>query len=156
MATAERKRAPNRDQVIAKRTNVVQMRLEGHTLDAIAEANDLASAGGVRYHLDAWLAEQKPSAEQTEELRQQQAAQIDAMSVKLWPRLEWDDYLAVVDRIVKLMDRKARLMGLDLERNVNVNVLPDALQFAAFLGWDAPAGEVIEGQAAEITDGSEA
>jgi hypothetical protein len=132
-----------------KRAEVVALRLQGKTLEAIAKATGLAGDSSVRYHLDAWLAQQRPSAEATEELRQMQAAQIDALFDGLWDKR---DDVQVVDRLVKLMDRKARLMGLDLERSINVNVLPTAEQFAAFLGWDdQPA---IEGQATEITDGT--
>jgi hypothetical protein len=63
--------------------------------------------------------------------------------------LATEDYLAVNDRLVKLMDRKARLMGLDLERSINVNVVPTAEQFAAFLGWD-PQGEAVDAEAEEL------
>jgi hypothetical protein len=155
MSVAERKRGGptgNRAESAIKRAKIIEMRMAGASLERIGEEIGL-SHEGVRYHQQAWLAEQTPSAEQTEELRQLQAAQIDALTAKLWPMLATEDYLAVNDRIVKLMDRKARLMGLDLERNVNISVLPTAEQFARFLGWDDQETPAIEGNAVEITDG---
>lgn len=132
----------------ANRAKVVQLRLEGKTLDKIAAELGYAGQSSVRYHLDAWLSEQRPSAEQTEELRQIQSQQLDALHDKLWPRLESDDYLAVTDRLVKLMDRKARLMGLDLQLGVTVNVITRE-SLADVLYADEP---VIEGTAVEVTD----
>lgn len=149
MATATR--SPAGIALAEKRSKVVSLRIQGKTLEAIAKETGLAGDSSVRYHLDQWLATTLPSTEVTEELRQLQTRQIDALTEYLWPRLETDDYLAVTDRLVKLMDRKARLMGLDLQRDIQVNVLPSAEQFAAALGWDE-AG-VIEGTATEVTSG---
>ena len=148
MATAVR----NRDSLIAKRATIVEMRLAGKTLDTIAQATNLAGASGVRYHLDAWLAELKPSAEQTEELRQTQAAQIDAVYAKLWPQLDGEDYLAVTDRLVKLMDRKARLMGLDLQQGISVTVVTREALAAAL--WEAE-DVVVDVTPVEITEGED-
>lgn len=146
MATAERSSAGL--EVAAKRRQVVDLRLAGHTFDDIAAKTGLAGHSSVRYHLDAWLAEQKPSSEQTEELRQVQAAQIDAMAERLWPNR---DDVAVVDRLVKLMDRKARLMGLDLQANVSVVVLTRESLAAAL--WSAD--DVVDVEPVEVTDGGE-
>lgn len=149
MAAVEKRVRPSTQ---VKQAEVVRLLMSGRSQYDIADALGCSEAT-VRYHKQGWLELQRPSVEMTEELRQTQAAQLDELHAKLWPQLESDDYLAVTDRLVKLMDRKARLMGLDLERNINVNVLPTAEQFAAFLEWDAPAA-AIEGSAVEITDGS--
>jgi len=137
-------------QSAAKRAEIIDLRMAGHTLEAIAAKVGLGSSQAVRYHIDAWLSEQRPSSEQTEELRQFQARQIDSLATRLEARVESDDYLAVTDRLVKLMDRKARLMGLDLTVGVTVNVL--TRESLAELIWvdDAPA---IEGEAVEIEAG---
>lgn len=138
----------------AKRAEVVELRMQGKTLEAIAKQTGLAGGSSVRYHLNAWLKEQRPSMEQTEELRHLQAAQIDRLCDRIWPMLASDDYLAVVDRLVKLMERKARLFGLDLERGVQVNLLT-AEAMAAALEYDAPPA-VIEGSAVELEAGETA
>jgi hypothetical protein len=133
----------------ANRARAVELRLAGKTYEAIAKELGLAGHSSARYHVDAWLAEQQPTAEQTESLRQIQAAQVDAILEKLWPQR---DDVAVVDRLVKLMDRKARLMGLDLQQGISVTVVT-AEALASYLGWDAEP-EAIEGSAVELTDGS--
>jgi hypothetical protein len=132
----------------ANRSEIVKLRLAGHRLEDIAEKLGMTEAG-VRYHQEAWLASQKPSSEQTEELRQMQAAKIDSLAARLEPRLDSDDYLAVTDRLVKLMDRKARLMGLDLQQGVSFTLVTREALAGAL--WDADAG-VVEGTATEVTD----
>ena len=49
-------------------------------------------------------------------------------------------------------ERMARMLGADLERNVSMNLIPTAVQFAAFLGWDTD-GETIDAVAEELADG---
>lgn len=137
--------------MLERRAQVVDLAKTGKSYRAIAGELGISSTSVVARDIAAWAAETKPSPEQTEELRKLQNEQIDSLAEKLWARLETDDYLAVTDRLVKLMDRKARLMGLDLERNVQVNVLPSAEALAAAFGWDASAG-VVEGTAVEVTD----
>lgn len=137
--------------VLEKRAKIVDLAKTGMAYRRIALEVGYASPASVAEQIAAWAAETRPSAEATEELRKLQNEQIDSLAEKLWARLETDDYLAVTDRLVKLMDRKARLMGLDLERNVQVNVLPSAEALAAAFGWDASAG-VVEGTAVEVTD----
>ena len=44
------------------------------------------------------------------------------------------------------------MLGADLERNVSMNLIPTAEQFAVFLGWDAE-GETIDAEAEELADG---
>lgn len=134
-----------------KRSRVVDLAKTGMSYRKIAAEVGYASPQSVANRIAEWAAETKPSAEATEELRKLQCEQIDALFEALWPRRDED---AAVDRLVKLMDRKARLMGLDLERNVNINVLPTAEQMAAFLGWDDAGADpgVVEGVATETTD----
>lgn len=133
-----------------KQAEIVKLILAGKSQYDIAEQLGCSEAS-VRYHKQGWLELQRPSSELTEELRQTQAAVIDALHEKLWPLLETDDYLAVTDRLVKLMDRKAKLMGIDLERGISVTMVT-AEALASYLGWDEEP--VIEGQAVEITDGA--
>jgi hypothetical protein len=149
----------------ANRLQVMNLRLAGHTLWETADKLGMTEAG-VRYHQEAWLAEQKPSAEQTEELRQMQAAQIDSLTTKLShvvdrPVFDEDGNVLlhpvtgepvktadvqVVDRLVKLMDRKARLMGLDLATQTSITLNVTAEGLAAALGFD---DSVIDVEAVE-------
>lgn len=154
MSVLERKHgggpSGTRAQSEVKRAEIIKLRLAGRTLDDVAQAVGLTREG-CRYHEQAWLAEQTPSAEVTEERRQKQLASIDSVKSRLFASLDSEDELAVrlavVDRIAKLWDREARLAGLDLERNViAINVTREAL--AASLGW-APPADAIDVEATE-------
>lgn len=137
--------------VLEKRAKVVSLAKTGMNYRAIAAEVGYKSPASVADQIAAWAAETRPSAEATEELRKLQGEQIDALFEGLWPQRE---DVVVVDRLVKLMDRKARLFGLDLERNVQVNLLPTAEQLAGLFGWDDQnqAPLAIDGTATEITE----
>lgn len=136
---------------VERRSQVVELAKTGKSYRVIGSQLGV-NASTVARDIAAWAAETKPSAEQTEDLRKLQHEQILGLREKLYARLESDDYLAVTDRLVKLMDREAKLMGLDLQPGIQVAVLTRE-SLAAFL-WDASASvEAIEGTATEITDG---
>lgn len=123
----------------SKRAEIIRMRFAGMTLQQVGDQLGM-TLQGVKYHEDAWLAEQKPSTEVTESRRQMQLAGIDAVRSRLFEHLEGEDGkpdVQVVDRLAKLWEREARLVGLDLQQNVSVlAVTREAL--AEALGRDAP------------------
>lgn len=151
-----------------KRAKIVELAKDGHDNAAIAREVGLNSRQAVAYHLKQWFEETKPDSEATEELRQMQWSRLEDLVAVLRPRtigplmgmfgpVKVDGEFvivpqaAVIDRLLKVYDRQARLMGLDLERNqFTINVTREAL--AVSLGW-APALDAIEGEAVEITNG---
>lgn len=138
---------------VERRAAVVELAKTGQPYRAIAKQLGIGSPGTVAKDIAAWAAETKPSTEASEELRKLQLEEINGLAVKLWAKLDGDDYLSVVDRLVKLMERKARLMGLDMPTQVHVGLnLPTAEALAELFG-QVDAGQVIEGTATEITDG---
>ena len=97
---------------------VVQLRIAGHTFDQIAQQLGLSSKSTAhriyRRALDATVAE--PAAE----LRQLEGARLDALQAQWWPRAVGGNVQAA--RIMlKIMERRARLFGLDAPQRVNVN-----------------------------------
>lgn len=134
--------------VLEKRSKIVELAKTGMAYRAIAVEVGYASPASVAEQIAAWAAETRPSAEATEELRKLQHEQILGLREKLYARLDSDDYLAVTDRLVKLMDRESRLMGLDLQPGIGVAVVTRE-QLAALL-YDAQG--VVEGTAEEITN----
>lgn len=138
---------------LERRAQAVDLAKTGQPYRAIGAALGV-NASTVARDIAAWAAETKPSVEATEELRKLQLEEINGLAVKLWAKLDGEDYLSVVDRLVKLMERKARLMGLDMPTQVQVGLnLPTAEALAELFGQvDANAG-AIEGTAVEITDG---
>lgn len=138
--------------VLEKRAKCVELARQGKSYSVIAGEVGYASKASVAEQIAAWAAETKPSAEQTEELRKLQNDQIDALHAKLWPRLDSEDYLAVTDRLVKLMDRKARLMGLDLQQGISITLVTrEALAGALWA-----ADDVVDVEPTEIKAGGDA
>lgn len=152
MASVTRRSLP----MEAKRREIIRLRYEGHTLDRTAELVGLAGPSSVQHHENAWLAERTPSVEVTESRRQFQLAGIDAVRAKLFEALAGEvdlaSRLSVVDRLGKLWDREARLLGLDLTQQIQIgiNVSAEAL---AELFADHAGSPVIEGTAVEIEAG---
>ena len=120
-----------------------------------------------------WMDERSPASEQVEELREIQSAQLDALHGDLWPhrmralRNEDGEILyegpddnrqpiqvpdvQVVDRIVKVMERRAKLYGLDLERGLSATPAGTAELLAQMLGYDV-AEAPIDVEAEEIDE----
>lgn len=154
-----------------KRRRIVELAKDGVDKATIAREVGLNSRQAVDYHLKAWFEETRPDAEASAELRQMQWSRLEDIVASMRPHtlhvlrsafgepiLDGDGQeqlvpnLPVVERLVRVYERQAKLMGLDLQQNVQVNVLPTAEQLASLFGWDATA--VIEGTAVEeVVDG---
>jgi hypothetical protein len=86
------------------------MRRAGATIDQIREHLKYASSLAVRKDLANALA--TLAREPAEEIRTIELARLDGLMVTLWPAARRGD-LAAVDRILKVMERRAKLLGLD-------------------------------------------
>jgi hypothetical protein len=152
---------------------IIAQRLEDRPLRAIAI--DVGCAlSTVQAAVKRWMDEHAPAPEQVEELRQVQAAQIDALYAKAWPRVmrpvrdsdgqiiydgKGDDRkpleevdVPVAQLVIKLWERKARLFGADLERSIGAGGSITAEGLADFLGWSEPADAAIDVEAHELYD----
>lgn len=140
---------------LERRAKVVDLAKRGRAYSAIAIELGIGSKATVARDIAAWCAETKPTPEATEELRKLQAEEIRGLREKLWIRCEQEpeQLMVVVDRLVRLQEREAKLMGLDLERGaINVQITAEGL---AALFWDGqPAA--IEGSAVELPAGDDA
>lgn len=146
----------------AKQAEVVKLRLAGLSLDEIASRVGLAGRSGAHYHVTKWVESLQPSSEMAEEYRQTQLARAEERYHRFRPLAmgeidaetgEWTrepDWQAV-NAIQRDSERMARMLGADLERNVSMNLIPTAEQFAVLMGWDTD-GEAIDGVAEELAD----
>jgi hypothetical protein len=144
----------------AKQAEVVKLRMAGVTLDEIATRVGLAGRSGAHYHVTKWVESLQPSSEMAEEYRQTQLARAEERYRRFRPLAmgeideatgEWKrepDWQAV-NAIQRDSERMARMLGADLERNVSLNLIPTAEQFAAFLNWD-DQGDAIDADAEEL------
>lgn len=153
-----------------KRAKIVELAKDGLSYESIAKEVGLNSRQAVGYHLKQWFEETRPDPEATAELRQMQWARLEDLVATLRPltmgplmgmfgpvKVDGEFVIvpqpAVIDRLMKVYDRQAKLMGLDLERGINVTMVT-AEALASYLGWDdQPA---IEGSAVELGPGDSA
>jgi hypothetical protein len=88
--------------------SALELRLAGHSYSAIAEELGFAGASGAiaavkRAMRDAYL-------EPALELRDMEGRRLDELLLEMWPKKNKITYL---DRILKIMERRAKLFGLD-------------------------------------------
>lgn len=147
------------------RGKVLQLRIQGHNYDVIAETLGISRKAAAR-HVDVWLMEQTPAPEQVDALRFVMQARLDEMYARYWPRAMGISRTTGLDTaegpqeksaeiLLKVMDRQSKLMGVDLQPNTTTLMI-SAESIAAYLGWDdAPEGpgapKPIEVKAIELT-----
>jgi hypothetical protein len=135
-----------RADLAAKHARVIELRVAGWTLEAIAAELGYADRSGVRYVLDKWVDDHAPTQESIAELRQRMLAQLNELHAAFWPQAvgerdpatgEWvrEPSEKSSELLLKIAERKARLCGLDRQQaGLVANVTAE--QIAAFLGWD--------------------
>jgi hypothetical protein len=88
----------------------LELRKAGATYETIAGQLGYANASGARKAVASAL--KATLREPAEELRTLELARLDAMALALWRRVQDGDEKAV-DRVLRIMERRARLLGLD-------------------------------------------
>jgi hypothetical protein len=103
-----------------RRVAAIRLRQQGKPYSYIAAALKVTPATAARYVKEGLA---QAHSESIEELRAIQGGQIDFMMDRIWEKLKSGDLWAI-DRGIKLMERKAKLFGLDAPvqmANVTVN-----------------------------------
>jgi hypothetical protein len=91
----------------------IQMRMEGHEWQYIAEMLGIPGGKGAAYHL-VNSALKATLREASDELRTLEALRLDKLLTVYWPKaLEGDGWS--FDRVLRLMERRAKLLGIDME-----------------------------------------
>src|SRR4051812_39169841 len=73
-----------RAELATRHARVVELRIAGWTLEAIAAELGYADKSGVRYVLDKWVDDHAPTRESVAELRQRMLAQLDQLHAAHW------------------------------------------------------------------------
>jgi len=107
-------------EVLDKERQAVELRRAGATYEEIARAIGYATAQG------AWLAYNRAMKRTlveagTEEIRQTEADRLDRLHRALWPQAIAGDVKAITS-ILRLMERRARLLGLDAPTKIQAEV----------------------------------
>ena len=101
-----------------KESEVYRLRVIGHTYEEIASKCGYASASG------AWQAYKRATEEMifesAEEVRQLELLRLDDMTAAIWPSALAGD-LPSINVVLKIMDRRAKLLGLDKPEKVEIN-----------------------------------
>jgi hypothetical protein len=102
----------------------IALRRAGHTFEEIAAQLGLANRGVAKRHVDRGLARWMQAAG-SDELRAEELDRSEAIIARLWPLIDRPDPdLGAVDRLVRLLDYRAKITGLyaPVKRQVDVDV----------------------------------
>lgn len=101
-------------------SRALAMRLRGMSYPDIARVLDYTTEGARKAVIRGMAEARTERAETAAEVREQEAARLDRMLTRLADLLDDTDdpqtALAIQDRMLRVQDRRARLLGLDLQR----------------------------------------
>lgn len=107
---AQRRKRKLNEAVVLREQQVLQLRRFGATFEAIAKQLGYANEGG------AYKAYQRACLsiirDDVEDLRQLEIDRLDFALVKIMPKVS-EGQLNAIDRMLRIMERRARLLGLD-------------------------------------------
>ncbi|HEY7183851.1 MAG TPA: hypothetical protein VIC84_20635 [Blastocatellia bacterium] len=114
-----RKTSADMVDVALRQTEALRLRQAGNTFEQIATKLRYSDPSGARNAVLAALRENvtEPNAE----MRALELARLDALHAALWSKARLGD-LGAVDRVLKLMERRAKMLGLDARQAVDVSV----------------------------------
>lgn len=118
-----------------KQAEAMRLRIAGRSFDAIAEALGYASKSGAYKAVLTGL--QNTLQEPADELRTLEVERLDAMIDAIWDKVESGSE-AAIDRALRIMERRSRLLGLDQPARVDVTSGGERLT----LHWPEYEGEV--------------
>lgn len=114
-----------RAQIAERRADAIALRIRGKPWSAIATALGYRSAGAACQDVSRALGERlRDLAQQADILRELELAKLDALDAAAWSVLEHDDgpTLPAIDRVLRISERRAKLLGLDSPVRLDVEV----------------------------------
>jgi hypothetical protein len=112
--------SPDRIAIIERQAQALEMRKAGQTFEHIAQAIGYTNGGGAYKAVERAL--KATLQEPADELRRLECERLDAMLRALWPSAISGKWLAV-DRCLAIMDRRAKLLGLDAPIRTRIDVI---------------------------------
>ena len=107
-------------ELVDKEIKVLELRRAGLTWQRISEETGFADASGA--YLAYKRAIKRTMQQPADELREQELDRIDRLQLALWPKAMKGDN-ASINTIVRLMERRARLLGLDTPIKIQQDVV---------------------------------
>ena len=99
-----------------RKKNALELRLAGASYRDIAQALEVSPATALQ---DCKEALADIPAQQADEMRTVELSRLDRLQRAVWPRAVKGD-LQAVDRAIKIIDRRAKLFGLDAPQQVQI------------------------------------
>jgi len=115
MADQNAKTSPRRVRAAYRKQEVLRLRIAGASYRIIAEELGISRERVRKIVVEMLSTLSDVTDELREELRRLELERLDRMQLALWANAMQGDY-AAVDRILKIMQRRAELCGLDAER----------------------------------------
>lgn len=137
----ESKTSQRRLQAHARAVQALELRKAGATYDAIAKRLGVTDAAVIKMVRNL-LAE--TARQPADDVRELELHRLDTMILGLWQQARSGDVQAI-DRVLKIMDRRASYMGLDAPKQVRVDIVERVRQYAAMFGID-PEEAVAEAE----------
>ena len=99
----------------------LELRKAGLSFDRIAQELGYASAGAA--HNAVRICLERSVQEPAKEVRQMEVARLDDMLLSIWPEVR-KGHLGAQDRALKIMERRAKLLGLDAPTKIDFDDAP--------------------------------
>ena len=106
----ESKTSPRRIAAVDKQRQALELRKAGATFQSIAQALNYATAQGAYCAVEAGL--RKTLQEPADGLRRLDSERLDSLLLAIWPQARAGS-LDNIEMVLKILTRKARLLGLD-------------------------------------------
>ncbi len=103
----------------AREEKSLELRMAGYTYEKIGEELGITAQAAFAAVKRAITNQAKKRSEDVETYRQMQLHQLDKLQSSLWDKAINGDVNAV-DRILKILDRRAKLLGIDAEKDEHI------------------------------------
>ncbi len=142
---AESMTSVKRLQALERQRQALELRKEGKGFVEIAAKLGYKGPSGA--HQAVMRALRRTLQEPCDELRRLELERCDALLAGLWPKAK-KGHVASVDKVLKVMERRAKLLGLDAPTKIDIEA--EVREFARAMGRDE--AEAVK-QAIEIING---
>jgi hypothetical protein len=109
---SESKASARRVTAAERRREAIRLRRAGSTYDSIGAALGVTRSTARKLVVGEFDRLNLETGEAAQELRTLEAARLDEIQEAIWPRAV-QGHLGAIDRVLKVMERRARLLGLD-------------------------------------------
>jgi len=119
MSDRQPKTASRRVRAALRRQQAVQMRLAGASYQQIADKLECTPSAAYKMVAKAMRDADNKTGEAAEMLRGLELARLDALMLAAWKQAV-SGHLGAIDRVLRIMDRRARYVGLDAPSRLDV------------------------------------